>query len=153
MIRLKTRRTSNAVTKVHPLATLPDLTIEMEWDEPSRAWVTYVKELNGISTHGSTQTEALEETRDMVAGWLDDMRARRYPTGLSSAAVRRIRKALGEPTGRYFPTKDPAYTLKPKTEFGRRLLDARRKIIESGQRLRSVEEILQERDDFRVGRG
>lgn len=50
------------------------------------------------------------------------------------------------------PKDDVAYTMKPATKRARLLLEARRKIIESGQRLLSVDEILRDREAFRAGK-
>lgn len=43
----------------------------MEWDEESHVWVTYVPELANISTYGETEEEALEATRELIAGYLE----------------------------------------------------------------------------------
>jgi predicted RNase H-like HicB family nuclease len=42
----------------------------MEWDAEGGAWVDYVPELNGISTFGETQQQALEGTRDILLAYL-----------------------------------------------------------------------------------
>src|SRR5579859_1040665 len=44
----------------HPLATTKTVTIEMEYDQDARAFVTYVKELNRMSTFGETEEAALD---------------------------------------------------------------------------------------------
>ncbi len=57
----------------HPLADTDLISIEMEWDEESRSWVTYVPELNGISTFGKTYEDALDQTAEMIVGWIRAM--------------------------------------------------------------------------------
>jgi predicted RNase H-like HicB family nuclease len=79
----------------HPLAHLEGVTVHMEWDAESGAWVTYVPELNGISTFGETQEEALENTRDMVVAYLQSAEDLRLPIPLSADEIRKIRASLG----------------------------------------------------------
>jgi predicted RNase H-like HicB family nuclease len=40
-----------------------------EWDAEDRVWVTYVPSLNHLSTYGETEAEALERTREAIAGY------------------------------------------------------------------------------------
>jgi predicted RNase H-like HicB family nuclease len=79
----------------HPLAHLDGITVQMEWDAESSAWVTYVPELNGISTFGETQEQALENTRDMVVAYLESMEDLRLQLPLGKDEVRKIKAALG----------------------------------------------------------
>ena len=59
------------------------------WDAESGAWVTYVPELNGISTLGEMQEEALENTRDMVVAYLQSAEDLRLPIPLSADEIRK----------------------------------------------------------------
>ena len=43
----------------------------LEWDAEDRVWVTYVPSLNHLSTYGETEAEALERTREAIAGYLE----------------------------------------------------------------------------------
>jgi predicted RNase H-like HicB family nuclease len=43
----------------------------LEWDAEDRVWVTYVPSLNHLSTYGETESEALERTREAIAGYLE----------------------------------------------------------------------------------
>ena len=43
----------------------------LEWDSEEGVWVTYVPALNGISTFGETKTEALDNTREAIQGYLE----------------------------------------------------------------------------------
>ena len=79
---------------VHPLAVNSDITVRMEWDEETKAWVTYVPELNNISTFGKTQAQALNATAELVRGYLEAMRAQRLRVPLPASAVRRLRETL-----------------------------------------------------------
>jgi hypothetical protein len=63
----------NPAVLTHPLAQIDCLTVQMERD--GAAWVTYVGELDNISTFADTQEEALDETKDLVLGYLDSAEA------------------------------------------------------------------------------
>jgi predicted RNase H-like HicB family nuclease len=78
----------------HPLAHLEAVTVQMEWDAESGAWVTYVPELNGISTFGETQERALESTRDMILAYLQSAEELQAPIPLGKDDVRKIRNSL-----------------------------------------------------------
>lgn len=88
-------RTAPNVVENHPLAQLDCITLRMEWDRDTGAWVTVIPELSGISTFGKTQQEALENTRDMVLAWLDSMEQLRLRIPLSPSEIRKIRTVLG----------------------------------------------------------
>jgi predicted RNase H-like HicB family nuclease len=45
--------------------------IVLEWDPEDKLWVTYVPSLNFLSTYGDTRDEALEQTREAIAGYLE----------------------------------------------------------------------------------
>jgi antitoxin HicB len=45
--------------------------VVLEWDPDDEVWVTYVPALNHLSTYGQTRDEALEQTRDAIAGYLE----------------------------------------------------------------------------------
>src|ERR1700691_3322412 len=77
-----------------PLAHLESITVQMERDAESGAWVTYVPELNGISTFGETQEQALERTRDMILAYLESVEELQLPIPLGTDEVRKIRTSL-----------------------------------------------------------
>ena len=79
----------------HPLAHLEGVTVRMEWDAESGAWVTYVPELNGISTFGETQEQALESTRDMIVAYLESVEDLQLPVPLGRDEIRKIRTFVG----------------------------------------------------------
>jgi predicted RNase H-like HicB family nuclease len=78
----------------HPLAHLEGVTVHMEWDAESGAWVTHVPELNGIGTFGETQEEALENTRDMVVAYQQSAEGLQLPIPLSADEIRKTRALL-----------------------------------------------------------
>ncbi len=45
--------------------------ILVEFDPESKSWVTYVPALGSISTFGDTREEALEQTRELILGYLE----------------------------------------------------------------------------------
>src|SRR6266699_621688 len=55
--------------RTHPLVTTRVVTIDIELDEESDSFVTYVKELHGKSTFGKTELDALNNTAEMIRGY------------------------------------------------------------------------------------
>lgn len=43
----------------------------VEWDPEDRVWVTYVPELDWLSTYGETREEALDRTHEAILGYLE----------------------------------------------------------------------------------
>ncbi|PTQ56705.1 MAG: hypothetical protein BSOLF_2756 [Candidatus Carbobacillus altaicus] len=43
----------------------------IEWDTEDNVWVTYVPDLDWLSTYGDTREEALERTREAILGYLE----------------------------------------------------------------------------------
>ena len=43
----------------------------LEWDEEAKAWVSYVPDLNFLSTYGDTREEAIENTREAIEGYVE----------------------------------------------------------------------------------
>jgi predicted RNase H-like HicB family nuclease len=84
----------NPAVRFHPVSELRDLTIRMEWDEPTAHWVVAIPELNGISTYGQTQEEALQMAGELIGGYIEAMQAVGLKLPIGAAAVRRIQKAL-----------------------------------------------------------
>ena len=63
--------------KRHPLATTQAVTVDMEYDEDAKAFVTYFKQLHGMSSLGETESAALENTSEMIRGYIQSMVANR----------------------------------------------------------------------------
>jgi predicted RNase H-like HicB family nuclease len=59
----------------HPLVATKAVTIDMEYDEEAHTFVTYVKELHGMSTFGDTEAAALDNTAEMIRGYIRSMEA------------------------------------------------------------------------------
>ena len=62
----------------------------MEWDEEAAKWVTFVPLLNNISTFGSTQTEALHHTREMILAYVESMSEDDLPLPLTHQEVKSL---------------------------------------------------------------
>mgnify|MGYP005853067263 CR=1 FL=1 len=43
----------------------------LEWDRQAELWVTYVPALDHLSTFGATREEALANTREAIAGYIE----------------------------------------------------------------------------------
>jgi predicted RNase H-like HicB family nuclease len=81
--------------KRHPLAITKAVTIEMEYDPEAQVFVTYVKELNRMSTFGETEWVALENTIGMIRGYLKSMEANRKMIPISAARLRELKRLVG----------------------------------------------------------
>ncbi|HVN06803.1 MAG TPA: hypothetical protein VMT86_20435 [Bryobacteraceae bacterium] len=67
----------------------------MQFDEESGSFVTYVKELHGMSTYGKTELEALENTAEMLRGYMQSMEANGKKIALSAAKLRILKQLVG----------------------------------------------------------
>jgi predicted RNase H-like HicB family nuclease len=79
----------------HPLATTDLVTIEMEHDEDTQSFVTYVKELHRMSTFGDTEFDALELTREMIRGYIESMEERGMQIPLAQAKLVALKRLVG----------------------------------------------------------
>jgi predicted RNase H-like HicB family nuclease len=79
----------------HPLATTKAVTIDVEFDEQRDSFVTYVKELHGMSTYGKTELQALDNTAEMVRGYIKSMEANRKRIPLSAARLKMLKQLVG----------------------------------------------------------
>ena len=43
----------------------------LEWDRHDQVWVTYVPALDHLSTYGDTKEEALQNTQEAIAGFIE----------------------------------------------------------------------------------
>lgn len=75
----------------HPLASTKAVTIEMEYDPDARAFVTYVKELHGMSSFGASEEAAPDHTAEMIRGYIQSMEAQRKRIPLSAANLADLR--------------------------------------------------------------
>jgi predicted RNase H-like HicB family nuclease len=79
----------------HPLATTKVVTIDMEYDEDARAFVTYVKELHRMSSFGKTESEALDNTTEMIRGYIKSMDGNRKRIPLTASKLTELRRIIG----------------------------------------------------------
>jgi predicted RNase H-like HicB family nuclease len=64
----------------------------MEHAEATKSFVTFVKELHGMSTFGDTGFEALEMNADMIRGYVESMEERGMPIPLAKTKLVELRK-------------------------------------------------------------
>lgn len=58
-------RPGEAVSEMHHYNVL------LEWDPDERVWVSYVPDLNYLSSFGEPREEAIDNTRDVIRGYLE----------------------------------------------------------------------------------
>ncbi|HEY6389721.1 MAG TPA: type II toxin-antitoxin system HicB family antitoxin [Bryobacteraceae bacterium] len=79
----------------HPLATTKVVTIDMEYDEDAKAFVTYVKELHRMSSFGKTESAALDNTTEMIRGYIKSMQANRKRIPLATSKLTELKHVVG----------------------------------------------------------
>jgi predicted RNase H-like HicB family nuclease len=79
----------------HPLAATTVVTIDMEYDEDAEAFVTYVKELHRMSSSGETESAALDNTAEMIRGYIKSMEANRRRIPLTAAKLAELKHVAG----------------------------------------------------------
>lgn len=79
----------------HPLATTKAVEVKMDYDEDAKAFVTYVKELRGMSTFGDTESSALDNTAEMIRGYIKSMEANGKKIPLSALRLAELKRAVG----------------------------------------------------------
>jgi predicted RNase H-like HicB family nuclease len=79
----------------HPLATTKSVTVDMEFDEDAAAFVTYVKELHRMSTFGETESAALDNTAEMIRGYIKSMEANQKKIPLTAPKLAELKRAVG----------------------------------------------------------
>lgn len=89
------RRPNSEAYKTHPLATTKAVTIDMEYDGPSKSFVTYVKELHGMSTFGDSESEALDNTAEMIRGYIRSMEASGNKIRLAAGRLAELKQLVG----------------------------------------------------------
>ena len=81
--------------KRHPLARSKSVTIEMEYDPDAADFVTYVKELHRMSTFGETENAALDNTVEMIRGYIQSMEANRNKIPLVPSKLANLKRLVG----------------------------------------------------------
>jgi predicted RNase H-like HicB family nuclease len=79
----------------HPLAATKAVTIDMEYDEDADTFVTYVKELHRMSSFGETESAALDNTAEMIRGYVKSMEANRKKIPLTAAKLAELKRVVG----------------------------------------------------------
>jgi predicted RNase H-like HicB family nuclease len=79
----------------HPLAASKAVTIDMEYDEDTESFVTYVKELHGISTFGETEQAALDNTAEMIRGYIKSMEAHGKKIPIAAVKLAKLKSLVG----------------------------------------------------------
>ncbi len=85
--------TENQDYRTHPLATTDVVTIEMQRD--SESFVTFVKELHGMSTFGDSELDALEMTAEMIRGYIESMEERGMEIPMERAKLVQLKRIVG----------------------------------------------------------
>ena len=80
--------------RAHPLATTDSVTIEMQYDGDTQSFVTFVRELDGISTFGDTELEALEMTTEKIRGYILSMEERGLKIPLAHADLGELKRIV-----------------------------------------------------------
>ncbi len=81
--------------RLHPLVKTKAITVDMEYDDQTGMFVTYVKELHGMSTFGKTELDALKSTAEMIRGYLRSMQAHGKKVPLSAAKLTALKRVVG----------------------------------------------------------
>jgi len=79
----------------HLLATSKAVTVDMMYDEEAKAFVTFVKELHGMSTFGPTEAAALDNTAEMIRGYIKSMETNKKKIPLSAPKLKDLKNAVG----------------------------------------------------------
>ena len=87
-------------TLTHPLAETDLITVQLEWDDRERLWVSTVPELNQLSTFGATQEEALDKTAEAMLLLFDTADEYGDRLGISKARRVQLRELLTPVIGR-----------------------------------------------------
>jgi predicted RNase H-like HicB family nuclease len=67
----------------------------MDYDDDAEAFVTHVKELHGISTFGETEQVALDNTAEMIRGYIKSMEANGKKIPLTAARLAELKGLVG----------------------------------------------------------
>jgi predicted RNase H-like HicB family nuclease len=99
-------RTSRAISRTAPISgklrpklqvKIEGIQVEVDTDHRNKAFVTYVPELNNISTFGETLEDAMEHTRDMILTYIVSMDDDGLQLPYSKAEIKRLRRTLRTP--------------------------------------------------------
>jgi predicted RNase H-like HicB family nuclease len=66
----------------------------MEYDGDAKAFVTFVKELRRMSSFGETESAALDNTAEMIRGYIKSMESSRRRIPLAAAKLAELKRAV-----------------------------------------------------------
>lgn len=89
------RATDSSAFQKHPLAKTMAVSVDIEFDRDTNTFVTHVKELHGMSTYGDTELAALENTAEMIRGYLRSMQAHHRKIPLSQKKLTELKRIVG----------------------------------------------------------
>lgn len=92
--RQEVRKNPTRADPVRVQVRVESIPVEIEWDEEAAKWVTHVPLLNGISTFGDTQTEALQRTKALMFDYIETMAQDGLPLPFTKAELRQVLAAL-----------------------------------------------------------
>jgi predicted RNase H-like HicB family nuclease len=81
--------------KTHPRVETKAVAVEMEFDEESNCFVSYVRELLGMSTFGKTKIAVLNNTAEMIRGYIKSVEANRNKIPLIPAKLSAQKELVG----------------------------------------------------------
>jgi predicted RNase H-like HicB family nuclease len=67
----------------------------MEYDPEAAAFVTYVKELHRMSSFGETENAALDNTVEMIRGYIKSMEANHNKIPLAASKLASLKRLAG----------------------------------------------------------
>jgi predicted RNase H-like HicB family nuclease len=79
----------------HPLAKTRAVTVDMEFDGDADSFVTFVRELHGMSTYGRTEMEALANTVEMIHGYIKSMEVHGKKIPLPARKLAELKEIVG----------------------------------------------------------
>jgi len=79
----------------HQLAQTRTVTVDMEFDEETHSFVTYVQELHRMSTFGESELKALDNTAEMIRGYTKSMEANHKRIPLTKARLSTLKRVVG----------------------------------------------------------
>ena len=62
--------------------------VVLQFDPEAKAWVSYVPDLENISTFGFTEDEALDNTKELILGYLEAAALEGIPVATGSPDIR-----------------------------------------------------------------
>lgn len=77
------------------MATTKAVTVDMEYDAEARVFVTHVKQLHQMSSFGETEISALENTAEMIRGYIKGMQDNGKTIPLPASKLKELKRIVG----------------------------------------------------------